>query len=185
MLNELYSSLEEDFEKAQRALARDLATVRTGRANPALLDRIRLDYYGTPTPLNQMAAVKVPEPRLLMVQPFDKSMLAAIERAINASDLGLNPANDGNVIRISIPPLTRERREEMVKIARKHGEDAKVASRNARRDCNDMIKSMQKDGDLSEDEARRATAHVQDLTDKATGRIDELVAAKVTELTDG
>lgn len=185
MLEDIYASLEDDFGKAQKALARDLTGIRTGRANPAILDRVRLDYYGTPTPLNQVAAIKVPEPRMLLVQPFDKSMLSAIERAIHGSDLGLTPANDGNVIRINIPALTRDRREELAKQARKHGEDAKIASRNARRDANEMIKSLQKDGELSEDDARRASTQVQELTDKATARIDELVAAKEAELMEG
>ena len=182
MIDDLFTDLEEQFSKAHRNLSRELSTIRTGRANPALLDRVRIDYYGTPTPVQQLANVKVPEPRLLLITPFDRSTLSAIERAIHQSDLGLTPNNDGTVLRISIPPLTRDRREELAKQARKMGEEAKIAIRNARRDSNELVKSIQKDGDISEDESRRAQTRVQEATDRATTKVDELVAAKEKEL---
>lgn len=178
MISEIQSELDESFEKAHQNLGRELTKVRTGRATPSLLDRIRIEYYGTPTPLNQVAGVKAPEPRLLVVQPYDQSILGDIERAIHQSDLGLNPNNDGSVIRIPIPPLTGERRQELARQVRKFGEEAKIAIRNARRDANDMLKSLQKDGDISEDEMHRALADVQTRTDAAVSRVDQLISEK-------
>ena len=159
-----------------------LATIRSGRASLGILDGVRVDYYGTPTPLNQMAKLSVPEPTLIVAQPFDPSVLPAIEKAILASDLGLNPSNDGKLIRIPIPQLTEERRKQMVKKVRAMGEDAKTAIRQIRRDANEEVKKLEKGGDLSEDDARRALDEVQQKTDKHTGGIDELCKNKEQEL---
>lgn len=182
MIDDIMADLEDRFEKARQALARELSKIRTGRANPGILDRVKVEYYGTPTPLNQVAAVKAPEPRLLTVSPFDRSLLSDIERAIHASDLGLNPNSDGNIIRIPIPALTGERREELARQARRFGEDAKIAIRNARRDANDMLKSLQKDGDISEDEMHGSMNDVQTATDKAVAGVDSLIAEKEKQI---
>lgn len=170
------------MEQAVQAARRELGSIRTGRANPALLDRITVDYYGTPTPLNQMASVSVPEARLLLVQPWDKSAIKDIEKAILTSELGLTPNSDGTVIRIQIPQLTEERRKDLARIARKEAEDKRVAVRNARRDANETLKRLEKDGTVSEDDSRRAQADVQELTDKYIKDIDELLAAKEKEI---
>lgn len=159
-----------------------LSTVRTGRASISILDGVTVDYYGTPTPLNQMAKLSVPEATMIIAQPFDPSVLAAIERAIISSDLGLNPSNDGKIIRIPIPPLTEERRKQMVKRVRAFGEEAKTAVRQIRRDSNEEIKRMEKDGDLSEDDARRTLDDIQKTTDKYTSQVDDLCKAKEHEL---
>ena len=148
------------------ATKKSFAVIRTGRANPALLDRIVVSYYGTPTPLTQMAGISAPEPRLLVISPWDKNSIKDIERAILASDLGLTPTNDGSVIRLAIPPLTEERRRELVKLVRKDAEEHRVAVRNIRRDLNDSIKKLEKNGDISEDESRRVQGEIQELTDK-------------------
>ncbi|TVR00355.1 MAG: ribosome recycling factor [Deltaproteobacteria bacterium] len=182
MIDDIMTELEERFEKARQALSRELSKIRTGRANPSILDRVRVEYYGTPTPLNQVAAVKAPEPRLLTVAPFDRTILGTIEKAIHASDLGLNPNSDGNIIRIPIPALTGERREELAKQARRLGEDARIAIRGARRDANDMLKSLQKDGDISEDEMHGGMADVQTSTDKAVASIDQMVEDKEKQI---
>jgi ribosome recycling factor len=182
MIQDILETLQESFDGAFTRLARELQKIRTGRANPALLDEIRVEYYGAPSPLSQVASVKVPEPRLITIQPWDKTLLPAIEKAIHASDLGLTPNNDGTLIRLSIPPLTGERRAEFAKGARKHGEDAKIAVRAGRKDANDLLKALQKDGDISEDELHRHTATVQERTDKAVARIDEMVAKKEKEI---
>lgn len=173
---------EAKMEQAVQAARRELGSIRTGRANPALLDRITVDYYGTPTPLNQMASVSVPEARLLLVQPWDKSAIKDIEKAILTSELGLTPNSDGTVIRIQIPQLTEERRKDLARIARKEAEDKRVAVRNARRDANETLKRLEKDGTVSEDDSRRAQADVQELTDKYIKDIDELLAAKEKEI---
>lgn len=164
------------------AAKREFSSVRTGRANPALLDRVTVDYYGTETPLNQLAAVSAPEPRLLTIQPWDKSQIAAIEKGILLADLGLTPSNDGNVIRIAIPQLTEERRRDLVKVVRKIAEDMRVQIRNARRDANETIKAFEKDGEVPADAARRAQEQIQALTDKHTKQIDELVGLKEKEI---
>lgn len=173
---------EEKMKNAVQAARRELASIRTGRANPALLDRITVDYYGTPTPLNQMASISVPEARLLVIQPWDKSAMKEIEKAILGSDLGLTPNSDGTVIRIQIPQLTEERRKDLARVARKEAEDKRVAVRNVRREANEALKQLEKDGDISEDEERRAQAQVQELTDKYIAEIDELLAAKEKEI---
>lgn len=172
----------EKMEKAIQALKKELATLRAGRANPAMLDKIMVDYYGTPTPINQMAGVNVPEPRLLIIQPWDKSVIGDIEKAILKSDLGLTPNNDGSVIRIQIPALTEERRIELTKVARKQGEEAKVAIRNIRRDANDDFKKMEKDGLISEDESKRHLDEIQVITDNFSKKVDDTVKQKENEI---
>jgi ribosome recycling factor len=170
--------MEEVIVRTKKAFA----SVRTGRANPALLDRIMVSYYGTPTPLNQMASVSVPEPRMLVITPWDKSSIKDIEKAILTSDLGLVPNNDGSVIRLAIPPLTEERRKDLVRLVRKDAEDFRVAVRNIRRDLNETAKKLEKDGDISEDDLRRAQDEIQKLTDRYIEQIDELLKAKEKEI---
>jgi ribosome recycling factor len=172
---------EDRMEKALAALKRDLSTLRAGRASPALLDRVQADYYGTPTPINQLGSINTPDSRTLVIQPWDKSALAAIEKAILKSELGLNPANDGTIIRIVIPPLTEERRKDLAKETKKFGEEAKVAIRNIRRDANDDIKKKEKD-EISEDESRRHQEDVQKLTDRFVAEVDKILAAKEKEI---
>ncbi|MCL6558234.1 MAG: ribosome recycling factor [Firmicutes bacterium] len=174
------------MQKAVEHLRKDLATIRTGRAAPALLDKILVDYYGAPTPVNQVATISVPEPRMLVIQPWDKSTLANIERAIMKSDLGINPVNDGTVIRLVLPQPTQERRLELVKLARKKTEEGRVAVRNIRRETNDELKARQKkDGGISEDELKRFQEEVQKLTDKYIKEIDNVLAAKEKEIMEG
>ncbi|CAM4339575.1 ribosome recycling factor [Paenibacillus phoenicis] len=172
---------EERMEKAIQALRRDLSTLRAGRATPSLLDRIQVDYYGSPTPINQLANINTPDSRTLLIQPWDKSSLSEIERAIQKSDLGLTPANDGSSIRLTIPALTEERRIELVKMTKKFGEEAKVAIRNIRRDANDDIKKLEKT-DISEDESRRHQEDIQKTTDKFIAEVDKVLAAKEKEI---
>lgn len=173
---------EEKMRNAVQAARRELGSIRTGRANPSLLDRITVEYYGTPTPLAQMASISVPEARLLVIQPWDKSSLKEIEKAIMGSDLGLTPNSDGSVIRIQIPQLTEERRRDLARIARKEAEDKRIAVRNVRRDLNDALKQLEKDGTISEDDERRAQGQVQELTDQYIAEIDELLEAKEKEI---
>jgi ribosome recycling factor len=182
MINDTLKQMQDRMEKALASLKRDFATVRAGRANPALLDKIQVEYYGTLMPINQMANVTVPEPRLLVITPWDKGSLKDIEKAILNSDLGLTPSNDGSVIRIVIPQLTEQRRQELVKLTKKMAEEGRVAIRNIRRDVNEEIKKMEKAGDLSEDDSRRAQEKVQQMTDKYIGEIDKLLAAKEQEI---
>ena len=182
MLDDIYEDLQNTFEEATERLHRELAKVRTGRANPAVLDGITVDYYGQPTPIAQAATIKVPEPRLITITPWDKGLIGAIERAINMSEIGLNPNNDGAMIRLPIPALTQERRQELAKQARKIAEDARVAARAGRRDANDMIKALEKDKEISEDELHRATARVQELTDAAVANIEQVVSEKEKEI---
>ncbi|NGQ94041.1 ribosome recycling factor [Brevibacillus sp. SYP-B805] len=174
--------MEERMAKAIATLKKDLATLRAGRANPAMLDKVVVDYYGTPTPVSQLANINAPEPRLLQIQPWDKSALKEIERAIQQSDLGLTPSNDGSIIRIVIPPLTEERRKELVKVAGKSGEEAKVAIRNIRRDANDEIKKLEKAGSISEDESRRYQETIQKTTDKYIADVDKIVKEKEKDI---
>jgi ribosome recycling factor len=170
------------MKKAIEHLRHDLQKIRTGRANTALLDGIQVEYYGTPTPLNQLATLSAPDPRLIVISPFDKSSIQAIEKAIQASDLGLTPANDGKVVRIPIPPLTEERRKELVKHVHKVAEQHKVGVREARRDGLALLKDAQKDGTISEDERHRAEKKVQDLTDEHTATIDKMSEQKEKEV---
>ncbi len=172
---------EDRMEKALGALKRDLQTLRAGRASAAMLDRVEADYYGTPTPVNQMGSINTPDSRTLIIQPWDKSALAAIEKAILKSDLGLTPANDGSIIRINIPPLTQERRADLAKQTKKFGEEAKVAIRNIRRDANDDIKKKEK-GEISEDESRRHQDDVQKITDRYVAEVDKILLAKEKEI---
>ncbi|MBE3555362.1 MAG: ribosome recycling factor [Thermicanus sp.] len=182
MPKQVVNEAKEKMEKALQTLKKELGTLRAGRANPSLLEKITVDYYGSPTPINQVASINVPEPRLLVLQPWDKSILHNIEKAIQKSDLGLSPTNDGSVIRIPIPPLTEERRLELTKLVKKYGEEAKVAIRNIRRDANDSFKKMEKEGLLSEDENRRYQEQVQELTDNYAKRVDETVKQKENEI---
>jgi len=182
MLKEMLQELDSKMEKVLESLRRDYLTLRAGRANPSLLDRVMVDYYGTPTPINQTANISCPEPRLILVQPWDKGMIPAIEKAIMKSDLGLNPNNDGMVLRIAIPQLTEDRRKELVKQCRKKAEDAKIAARNIRRDANDAIKALEKAKDVSEDEVKRGLEDAQKSTDKFIQKIDEVMNQKEKEI---
>lgn len=182
-LEDLVKEMGVEMDKACTTLKARLAQVRTGRASASLLDGIRLDYYGTMTPLSQVATVAVPEPRLITVSPWEKSMLAPIEKAIMKSDLGLNPQNDGKVVRIPIPELTGERRKELVKHVKSEGEGSKVAVRNVRRDYLEKVKAQEKDKKISEDESKRVQAKVQEITDKFIAEIDKLLVAKEKEIT--
>lgn len=173
---------DEKMNKSVDILAKDYAAIRAGRANPAVLDKVTVEYYGAPTPINQMAAVSVSDARVLVIQPWDKSSLKAIEKAIQASDLGINPTNDGSVIRLTFPQLTEERRKELCKDIKKLGEDAKVAVRSIRRDANDKIKNMKKEGELTEDDVKVFDKDIQKLTDKYTDLIDNEVSAKEKEI---
>ena len=173
---------EDRMTKGLESFRRELASIRAGKATPALLDNIRVDYYGTPTPLKQIASVSAPEARLLVVQPWDKTLLTPIARAIQTSDLGLNPQDDGQLIKIPIPPLNEERRKDLVKMAHKLAEEGRVAVRNARRDMNEQIKKAQKDGQLPEDDARRQTEAVQKLHDKYIAQIEEILKKKEAEV---
>lgn len=173
---------EEKMEKALINLDRDFSRLRTGRASTSLVEGIKADYYGTPTPINQMASVATPDSRTISIQPWDKGGMAAVEKAILKSDLGLTPVNDGKIIRISIPPLTEERRRDLVKVARKYGEDAKVAVRNARREANDRFKKAEKEKAITEDELKRASDDVQKLTDKFVAEVDSKCATKEKEI---
>lgn len=182
MIDDIYQETRENMGKTVAALKRELQRIRTGRASLSVLDGIKVDYYGTPTPLNQMATLAVPESRLITIQPWDASVIKDIEKAILKSDLGLTPSNDGKILRISIPPLTEERRKELVKVIHKICEDHKVTARNIRRDSNDLLKSLKKDGDISEDEAFRSQDEVQKITDEHIKLIDECYSEKEKEI---
>ena len=177
-----YSEIKEKMEKTIESLVQRLSEVRAGRANPAILNKVKIDYYGTPTPINQVAGISVPEARMIMIQPWDVSILKEIEKAILASEIGINPNNDGKVIRLVFPELTEERRKDLVKEIKKYAEDAKVSIRNARRDGIDKAKSMQKDGDITEDELKAAETEIQKITDKYTEEVDKTIIAKETEI---
>ena len=181
-MNEKLQKYEEKMESALKHLNKELASIRAGRANPAILDKVTVDYYGTPTPIGQMASVTVPDSRTVSIQPWDKGGISIIEKAILKSDLGLTPVNDGKVIRIMIPPLTEDRRKDLVKVARKYTEEAKVAVRNVRRDANDSLKKLEKDKAISEDEQKKASEDVQKLTDKYVAEADKKCAAKEKEI---
>ncbi len=182
MVKEIIAETEEHMQKTVESLKKELASLRAGRATPALLDKITVDYYGTPSPLNQVANISVPEARLLVIQPWDKKMIGDIEKAIQKSDLGINPTNDGTVIRLAIPQLTEERRKELVKIAKKKSEESRVAVRNLRRDANDQIKALEKKSEISEDEMRDAQDQSQKLTDKYIKEIDKIFVEKEKEI---
>ena len=182
MLNAVRTEAEDRMSKAIDALKKEFSTLRAGRATPSLLDKVSVEYYGAPTPINQMANVSAPEARLLVIQPWDKSVLPDIEKAIMKSDLGLTPNSDGIVIRLGIPQLTEERRSDLVKVVKKKGEEAKVAIRNIRRDANDQLKDLLKDGEVSEDENRKGQEDVQKITDRYIKDIDTLVDKKEQEI---
>ncbi len=184
MPKQVIANAKEKMTKAIQAYTRVLAGIRAGRANAALLDRISVEYYGAPTPINQLAGVSVPEARLLVIQPYDKSILSDIEKAILKSDLGLTPSNDGNIIRLSIPQLTEERRKELVKLVKKESEEAKIAIRNVRRDTNDDFKKLEKNSEITEDELRGFTEDVQKLTDEYINKIDSITKDKEKEILD-
>lgn len=172
----------EKMKKAAQNLQRELGQIRAGRANASLLDRITVNYYGAPTPLNQMSSIQIPEARVLMITPFDKSILQDVEKAIMASDIGISPTNDGNVIRLVIPQLTEERRKELAKDVKKEAENAKIAIRNIRRDAIDEYKKQQKNGDITEDDLRGLEKDVQTLTDNSIKEVDKIAADKEKEL---
>lgn len=177
-----YSSIEQKMEKAIDAFSSKLSEVRAGRANPAILNKVKIDYYGTPTPINQVAGVSVPEARLIVIQPWDLSILKTIEKAILASDIGINPNNDGKVIRLAFPELNEERRKELVKDVRKMAEEAKVAVRGARRDGIDEYKNKQKNSEITEDELKVAESEIQKITDKNIENIDKILSDKEVEI---
>ncbi len=182
MVAQLLNELKSSFDSSIVALRREAATIRTGRANPNMLEGITVDYYGSPTPIMQIAAVKVADARMITIQPWERNMIKPIEKAILQSELGLNPSNDGIMIRLPIPPLTGERRKEFSKQVKELGEKTKIAVRNIRRDSNDMIKEMQKDGDITEDDLKRGLTKIQEATDDAVKKIDEIVAEKEKEI---
>jgi len=179
---EVLQDCERRMQGVIEATKQAFAAIRTGRANPALLDRIQVEYYGTMTPLNQLATISAPEARLLLIQPWDKNAIKDIEKAILKSDLGLTPNSDGSVIRLVIPPLTEERRKELVKVVRKEAEDKRVAIRNIRRDANETLRDLEKEGSLPEDERHRAEDEVQKLTDKYIDLVNQLLEAKENEI---
>jgi ribosome recycling factor len=181
-MNELMKEFDARMEKTIHAVKNDFASVRAGRANAQVLDRISVEYYGTPTPLNQVASISSPDPRQLVIQPWDRNLLKAIEKAINTSDLGINPQNDGRVIRLSFPQLTEERRKDLTKQVHKYGESGKVAIRNIRREAMDKIKSLKKKSEITEDDVKDYEKELQTLTDKRCKEIDTLTAAKDKEL---
>jgi ribosome recycling factor len=181
------SSLQDAEKKMKGAISvlhEELAAIRTGRATPALLNRITVDYYGTQTPMSQLAQFSVPEPRMLVIQPYDKAAIPAMERAIQQSDLGLTPSNDGNVIRLAFPPLTEERRRDLVKIVKERGEDGRVAVRNVRRHHKEELEKLEREHAISEDELRRAEKELQKLTDQHVAEVDQVLSAKEKELSE-
>ena len=175
---------EHKMERAVEVTKEEFTGVRTGRATPAILNRVTVDYYGAPTPLNQLASFSVPEPRLLVIQPFDRNVMAQIERAIMQSDLGLTPSNDGNVIRLAFPQLTEERRKELIKLVHPRAEEGRVAVRNVRRHTKDELEGLQKNGEIGEDDLARAEKELQKLTDKYVAEIDQMLERKEHELTE-
>lgn len=181
-MDERLKVYEEKMTKSYDSMQREFVSIRAGRANPHVLDKIRVDYYGTPTPLQQVGNISVPEPRMLQIQPWEKSLLKAIEKAIQTSDIGINPTNDGSIIRLVFPELTEERRKELVKDVKKKGEAAKVAVRNIRRDANENLKKMNKAGEISEDDQKDLETKVQKMTDKYIADIDKAVDEKSKEI---
>lgn len=182
MIDEVLSDLKSDLDKAIESLKRELGKLRTGRAHPGMLDSVRIDYYGTPTPIAQMAAVAVPEPRMLTVKPWEKSQVQAIDKALRESNLGLNPRVDGDIIRVPVPPLSEERRRDLSKIARKTGEDCKIAIRKARHDAIDLLAEIKKNGDAGEDQVERAKKKAEEIVVEVTKSVDQIVSAKEEEI---
>lgn len=182
MIKDVLRDAEERMKKTVEAFRKELASMRAGRANPALLEKVMVPYYGVPTPVNQLATIAVPEPRLMIIQPWDKTQISNIEKAIMKSDLGVMPTSDGNVIRLTIPQLTQERRQEIVKTMRKKAEEERVAIRNHRRDAKEMIEELEESGEVSEDESRRTLEELQKLTDKYIKELDLVLEAKEKEI---
>lgn len=182
MVKDLIKDTENHMKMTIEATKKEFQTVRTGRASAGVLDRVLVEYYGNPSPLNQVASITIPDPRTILIQPWDKTILAAIEKAILKADLGLNPVNDGAVIRLPVPQLTEERRKELVKVVRKEAEEKRIAIRNLRRDANDKIKSMEKGGKITEDESKKGLDDTQKLTDKYIAEIDRLLSQKEKEI---
>jgi ribosome recycling factor len=182
MLNDVLKDLQANLDKGIEAFKRDLTKVRTGRANLAILDGVRVDYYGTMTPLNQVASLNVADPRLITVKPWERSLIPEIEKAIRSGQLGLNPSSDGEMVRLPMPALTQERRQELVKLVKKMAEEGKVALRAARRDANEMLKDLLKEGGITEDDERNGLKKVQETTDKSVAKIDEILAKKEGEI---
>lgn len=181
-MNTFLNPFEEKMKMSVSVYTDELKSVRAGRANPAILDKITVSYYGVDTPLNQVAGISVPEARLITIQPWDASIIGEIEKAIQRSDIGINPSNDGKVVRLAIPPLTTERREDLTKQVSGYGENAKVSIRNIRRDAMDQVKKLEKDGDISEDDKRTIEGDIQELTDKYVNEIDEITSRKQEEI---
>jgi len=182
MLNKIYAELEEKMKKSLESLRRELAGIRTGKATTNLLDGIKVEYYGNQVPLNQVASISVPEHRLIVIQPWEKKMIDEISKAILKSNLGLNPASDGNVIRLAIPPLTEERRKDLVRLVKKFGEEAKVAVRNIRREANEQLVKTEKEKQISEDDRRKSQEVVQKITDRHIDDIDKVLQSKEAEV---
>ena len=182
MIEETLQETKNSIGKAHDALRRELSRVRTGRATPELLDSIRVDYYGTPTPVSQMASIAVPEPRMLTIKPWEKSSIKLIESAILQSPLGITPQNDGAIIRLPMPPLTEQRRKDLAKISKGHGEDAKVAIRKARHECRDMLGEIKADGGASEDDVERGMKKLEEIIQEAVAKVDEIIAAKEKDI---
>jgi ribosome recycling factor len=182
MVNDVLKDLQASLEKGIEAYKRELAKVRTGRANISILDGVRVDYYGTPTPLNQVASVNVADARLITIKPWEKSLIPEIEKAVRSAQLGLNPQSDGEIVRLPMPPLTEERRKELVKLVKKMAEEAKVALRGHRRDSNEMLKDFLKEKTITEDEEKAGLKKVQDHTDAAVTKVDEILAKKEAEI---
>jgi ribosome recycling factor len=182
MLKEIYRETGQKMDKAVEAIGRELSGVRTGKATTTILDVVKVEYYGTLTPLKQVASISAPDPKLLVVQPWEKNIIGDIVRAIQKADLGLNPVTEGNVIRLPIPPLNEERRKEMVRLVKKFGEDGKVSIRNIRRDSIERLKQAEKNSEISEDDFHNGQKHIQEITDNHISRIDEMVEAKEAEV---
>lgn len=182
MVKQIFIEVEKRMKKAIQATQHELATIRTAKATTSLLDGVKVEYYGTTVPINQVAVISVPEPRMLVVQPWEKSMIPEIEKALQKSDLGLTPNNDGTVIRLPIPPLTHERRQELVKVVRRLAEEGRIAVRNIRREANEDLRKAEKDGDLPQDDSKRAQEHIQELTDKHVELVNEIVEGKEKEI---
>ncbi|MGH3094976.1 MAG: ribosome recycling factor [Streptosporangiales bacterium] len=184
MIDEKLLEAEEKMEKAVEVAKEDFAAIRTGRAHPAMFSKVVVEYYGAPTPLNQLASFHIPEPRMVIITPYDKSSVEAVDKALRASDLGLNPSNDGTILRIVLPELTQERRREYVKLARSKAEDARIAIRNIRRHAKDALDKLGKDGDVGEDEVHRAEKELEDVTHKYVAQIDDVLKHKEDELSE-
>lgn len=182
MANNEYKQIEAKMQKTIALLKQELSYLRAGRANPSILEKISIDYYGVPTPINQLANISVPEARIIVIQPWDASTLKEIEKAIQKSDIGINPSNDGKVIRLVFPPLTEERRKELLKVVKKYGEESKVAIRSIRRDSLDEYKALKKEGQITEDDLKATEKDIQELTDKYIEEIDKIVEAKSREI---